>query len=132
MRLVLLSFDVVPNLKQFHLDYWWLCKWCFGMGLVGDRKMIPQYPAFTFLDRMVKACNIRPLNRLDGPFDQFRQTVAKEMERMQRQASEHEIDEYAKKKVEERRVIANVIWLAVVISVHLSKGEKKYKGRIIW
>ncbi|KAF8325513.1 hypothetical protein F5887DRAFT_1085399 [Amanita rubescens] len=135
VRLIYKSFDVVLNLEQYR----WLHKWCL-MGLVGDPyssgKMAFQYPAFTFLDRkawrkrwkkqsLSAYPNARQTSWTDGlallifPPDNFSVTT------------EHEIDEYVKKKAEEQRVIANAIGLAVMISVHMSKGEKKYEEHII-
>ena len=42
------------------------------------------------------------------------------------QITDHEADGIAAKRLEEERVIANVIGLAVVISVHFSTGDRKH------
>jgi hypothetical protein len=114
--------------------------------------MLPQHSALTFLDRMVKASHIRPLKRLkNGHLSEIKEcykqqalnknasnntepkTFAKRVREEglfkallpdDAQISEREAEDIAAERLEEERVIANVIGLAVVISVHFSKGDK--------
>ena len=78
-------------------------------------KRLPQTSAQTFFDRMLKAADIRPLKHLvDNNYH-----LAELREQYKKCSSN---DHEAKQKVEKQRVIANVVSLAVVISVHFSKG----------
>jgi len=41
---------------------------------------------------------------------------------------DQDAEEIARQRLEEQRVVANVIGLAIVICVHFSKGDGKYNG----
>ena len=41
---------------------------------------------------------------------------------------DHELEVIARQRLEEQRVIANIIGLSMVISVNFSKGDDKYNG----
>ncbi|KAK2467669.1 hypothetical protein APHAL10511_000524 [Amanita phalloides] len=113
-------------------------------------KKLPQYSALTFLDRMMKAAHIRPLKRLMEiehlPYlkKRYEEEARKELEAEQSrtlvermrmegiikglislvgdgQLTDADIEDNARHKLEEQRVVANVIGLAMVISVHFSK-----------
>ena len=111
--------------------------------------MLSQHSPLTFLDRMMKASHLRPLKRVtDGP----NHHLSEIKKRYKREAldrnndsqslakgslfqslrsdyvpiSNHEADCIAAERLEEERVIANVIGLAVVISVHFSTGDRKH------
>ncbi|KAF8630033.1 hypothetical protein AX15_003144 [Amanita polypyramis BW_CC] len=114
-------------------------------------KKLSQHSAHTFLDRMVKAATIRPLKHLadhSSHLLKLKETLeddAKEeakvnggrtlFERMRKEGivsalihfvgnahpSDVEIEHVARQKLEEQRVLANVIGLAAVVSVYFSK-----------
>jgi hypothetical protein len=109
--------------------------------------MVSQHSPLTFLDRMMKASHLRPLKRVaDGPDHHLSkiknhykeealkgskdsQSLAKgsllQSLRSDAPITDHEAEGIAAERLEEERVIANVIGLAVVISVHFSTGDRK-------
>ena len=115
--------------------------------------MLPQHSALTFLDRMMRASQVQPLKRLTDSehllnanekcIEEVKREVDEKnarnfIERVMKEGcgafrwnkvlEDHEAEERARQRLEERRVIANVIGLAMVISVHFSKGDWKYNG----
>ena len=95
---------------------------------------------------MMKASHLRPLKRVadeHGHLSEIKrrykeamtenkdsQSLAKgslfQSLRSYAQITDHEADGIAAERLEEERVIANVIGLAVVISVHFSTGDRKH------
>ncbi|KAF8708899.1 hypothetical protein AX14_013538 [Amanita brunnescens Koide BX004] len=131
--------------------------------------LVPHHSAFTFLDRMVKACQTKPLRRLRRLEDKkshlfnirerYKQEARKQLEadasktwaerfRMEGpkslmhffdnpEFSGYEVEESANQKLEEERVIANVIGLVVIVTMNFSKAcaqavdfylDDKYSG----
>ncbi|KAF8724506.1 hypothetical protein AX14_008737 [Amanita brunnescens Koide BX004] len=81
--------------------------------------MLPQHSPLTFLDRMIKASHIMPLKRLTNV------SVIKDrcpLHESKSKDSDYHDNDVAAERLEEERVIANAIGLAVVISVHFSKA----------
>ena len=118
-------------------------------------RMLPQHSALTFLDRMMKASQIKPLKRLadSGHLKDAKEKCKEEVKREVKEKNarklvervikegyrralfrrdeglnDHDAEEIARQRLEEQRVIANVIGLAIVICVHFSKGDGKYNG----
>ena len=109
---------------------------------------VSRHSPHTFLARMKKASHINPLKRVaDGPdhhhsevkkrYKEEAMTENKDSQSLAKgsffqslhsdqQITDHEADGIAAKRLEEERVIANVIGLAVVISVHFSTGDRKH------
>lgn len=117
--------------------------------------MVLQRQPYTFIDRVLKARQLRPLQRLTahghlaevrekalakiiGDVAQISSAVSDLLEHERKifnrlityqndfDVSDHGIKHKAWEDIEEIRVIANVIGLAVVISVHFSKGDRAY------
>lgn len=111
---------------------------------------------FTFLDRLKKASHIKPLKRLAdcGHLSHAKETYEKDIEteldakeesltffkRAWKKSSlkalftnpphmsrEHHAKYAANQRLEKQRVVANVLALAIVISVHLPKGNATFK-----
>jgi hypothetical protein len=119
--------------------------------------LLPLYSAFAFLDRMVKTSHLRPLKRLgDGPDHQlselkqrYKQKALDEIKSKEPQTfaqrtaglfksffsrasiSVRDPDDIAAQILEEDRVIANVLGLAVVISVNFSKGDGQFNEPLL-
>ncbi len=132
--------------------------WGFGKRIAEEYafgKMLPQHSALTFLDRMMKASQIKPLKRLadSGHLKDAKEKCKEEVKREVKEKNarklvervikegyrralfrrdeglnDHDAEEIARQRLEEQRVIANVIGLAIVICVHFSKGDGKYNG----
>ena len=115
-------------------------------------KMLPQHSALTFLDRMMKASQIKPLKRLadSGHLKDAKKKCKEEVKRevdernarklvervikegyrsalfhRDEKLADQDAEEIARQRLEEQRVVANVIGLAIVICVHFSKGDRK-------
>ena len=83
----------------------------------------------------MKASHLRPLKRVaDGPdLSEITKRYRKEAKenKNSQSISDHEADGIAAERLEEERVIANVIGLAVVISVHFSTGDRKLNDPLL-
>ena len=112
--------------------------------------MLPQHSPLMFLGRMMKSSHIRPLKQLRGGLgrhlsgikERYEQEAREEIERKASQTFAQrvreeglfkslfsndaqtlsDVDNIVAQRLEEEWVIANVIGLAIVISVHFSKG----------
>lgn len=135
----------------------------FGLDQYLNGKMVPQRQAYIFIDRVLRARQLRPLQRLMAvPHGHLAEVREKALEKIISDAaqissavsdlpleherkifnrlityqndfdvSDHGIKLKAWEHIEEIRVIANVLGLAVVISVHVSKGDRKYAWRVV-
>ena len=100
---------------------------------------LPRRSPHTILVRMTKASHINPLKPLVDGHDhlsevknRYQQEALKDSKNQEQfpwdeiLISDREADRSAAQKLEEERVMANVIGLTVFICVHFSKGDKKF------
>ncbi|KAM6494617.1 hem peroxidase [Amanita muscaria] len=79
-------------------------------------KILSKTSAQTFLDRIMKAADLKPLKHLVD-----RTPHLLELKKKYQQGNAKESDQDARALLEKQRVVANVIALSVVISVHFAK-----------
>jgi hypothetical protein len=106
-------------------------------------KVVDFHTPFTFQDRMKKASNIKPptaplcgtkekkeLDAKEESWSFFKRTW-KGLEVLftnpPDMTEEHRAEHNANEELKKQRVIANVLALAIVICVHFSKGDIKFK-----
>lgn len=99
---------------------------------------LPRRSPHTILVRMTKASHINPLKPLVDGHDhlsevknRYQQEALKDSKNQEQDdilISDREADRSAAQKLEEERVMANVIGLTLLICVHFSKGDKKFNG----
>ena len=90
---------------------------------------VSRHSPHTFLVRMVKTGHINPLKWLpDGHnhLSEIKSRYKQEYLRDSRYCFNREAESIAVQRLEEERVIANVIGLTVIICVHFSKGDENF------
>ena len=91
---------------------------------------ISRHSPHTFLVRMMKTSHINPVAWLpdghDHHLSKIRFRYEQESLKDGKYCSNREAGRIAAQRLEEERVIANVIGLTVFICVHFSKGDKKF------